>query len=255
MIRPILHVLRQPGKIPVSATRECFVQHHPQRKNIRARRAGAFRRNVPLRAHARHGLVRVRHQPQIGQFRTPLHENDVRRLDVPMDQPVFVQIFQGHGQRQADFTAFAGGNAPAPHLNLALERAGDVCVRLDVPSAGHIVRHFHNIIEISRLIPAAHEQNLQLVRGQPGNRLKFQNARIFPFVRPVILKRNPVNHLHRAIAARFCAGQIHLPITAAPNRRKNHLVIQIAGENNAGVRFPSVSGRRNRSFGLLILCF
>jgi hypothetical protein len=83
-----------------------FVQHFPQRVDVRLRRPGTLRSHEPFGAYVRARAVQVGHQTDVRQAGRAGNEDDVGRLDVAMDQAVLVEVSQGTGEREADADAF-----------------------------------------------------------------------------------------------------------------------------------------------------
>ena len=83
-----------------------FVQHLAQTVHVGLRRAGAFRGDEPVGADKRTGFVGVGHEADVSQLGHAVHENDVRGLDIAMDQAVPVQLGDRPAQGQPEAQAF-----------------------------------------------------------------------------------------------------------------------------------------------------
>ena len=108
-----------------------FVKDLAQTVDVRLRRTGPFRRNEAFGPHERLGLAHVRHQPDVRQLRDAVAKNDVRRLDIAVNQTAFVQMAECRGQRESQLQAFLKWK-PAPPGNLRADSLGDVGLRLQV---------------------------------------------------------------------------------------------------------------------------
>src|SRR5207249_4817793 len=98
--------------LPVFAGRD-FVQDFAQTVEVRLRGARTFRRNETFRAHVRPGFANIRYQTDVRQLRHAIDENDVRRLDVAVNQPALVQMPQRGRQRLTQLQTFFEGEAAA----------------------------------------------------------------------------------------------------------------------------------------------
>ena len=89
------------------------------------RRARAFGREVAFSANDGARIAGVGHQADVRQLGPAIHEDDVRRFDVAMDEAVFMQVAECFGERQAEFEHARGGEAAVP-LQIGAERAGRI---------------------------------------------------------------------------------------------------------------------------------
>ena len=105
------------------------MEHFAQAVEIGLRRARPFRCHEALGAHHRLRLAQFRDQPDVGQLGRAVHEDDVGRLDVAVDQAVSMQVLQRVGQRQAHAQAL-GVRQPVLTLDFALEGFGNVAFRV-----------------------------------------------------------------------------------------------------------------------------
>jgi hypothetical protein len=80
-----------------------LVQHHAERIKVSARRTRTFGRNIPFGPHERAPLPSPGNQADVRQLRATFDEDDVARLDVPMDQSALMQSGQSadHIERQS----------------------------------------------------------------------------------------------------------------------------------------------------------
>ena len=110
-----IQVQRQVGEMAAVAAGADFVEHHPQRVDVRRRRARSLRRQISFRADDGTRVARVGHQPDVRQLGSALHEDDVRRFDVAVNETVLVQMRQRGGEGEADVEALrereAGGGS------------------------------------------------------------------------------------------------------------------------------------------------
>src|SRR6266516_6782166 len=96
---------------------EGLVEHLAQAVDVRQGRPRSFWSDVSPGAEIGDVLWRPRnvsYQSNVRQLGDSLHENDVGRLDVPMDELRLVQMFQGVGQAQTQIQAFVGSEPLAP---------------------------------------------------------------------------------------------------------------------------------------------
>src|SRR6266550_7382113 len=84
------------GKIESIFTGADLVEHLAQTENVRLWCARTFRRNVPFRADKR-ALTTRRDEPDVGQFRHTVYEDDVRRLDIAVGKTMPVQRVERFG--------------------------------------------------------------------------------------------------------------------------------------------------------------
>ena len=96
-------VRRQLREFLAVLARADLVQHLAETEEIRARRAGTFRRDEADGPDQRMRLLRARHQPDVRQLGRAPDEDDVRGLDVAVDETVIVQVFERAGECGADF--------------------------------------------------------------------------------------------------------------------------------------------------------
>ncbi len=141
-----------------------FVEHDPEREDVRpaigmVRLAGDLRRGVARRAHDDPGVVGARRagQAEVADLRLRLgREQNVRRLDVAVNDPVFV------GVGQAVANAFDDGDG-LDRIDRAV--VGGIEERLAVHQLHHDVRHAVGIAKIIdanqvRMIEAGHRLGL-----------------------------------------------------------------------------------------------
>ena len=93
-IRQLFHLRRQVRKLLTVVPRSDLVKHFAETVDVGLRRAGAFGRDVAFRAHERERGFDVRDQPDVRELGDAVHENDVGRLDVAVNQPVPVQVIE-----------------------------------------------------------------------------------------------------------------------------------------------------------------
>ena len=90
-IRCVHRERRQLRKFISIQPRGHFVKKLAEAIDIRLRPPRTFRRHEPLGAHEGMRLIHARQQSDVRELRLVIHEDDVGRLDVPMDQPALVQ--------------------------------------------------------------------------------------------------------------------------------------------------------------------
>ena len=71
-----------------------LIEHLAQAVNVGLRSARPVGRQITFRAYKGRGSIGRCDQADVGQFRQAIHENDVRRFYIAMDQPMFVQMVQ-----------------------------------------------------------------------------------------------------------------------------------------------------------------
>src|ERR1051326_6327272 len=77
--------------MPIFARRD-LVKHLAQTVDIRLRRPGPFRRNETFGADKRLRFALLSYQPDVRQLGDAVYEDDVGGLDVPVNQPVPMQM-------------------------------------------------------------------------------------------------------------------------------------------------------------------
>src|SRR2546430_17385933 len=90
-----------------------FVKHFAEAVEIGLWRARTLWRDEARGAHKGSGLADVRDQADVGQLGHAVHENDVRRLNVAMDESVPVNVRQSRSHAQTDIDTLSDGQAAA----------------------------------------------------------------------------------------------------------------------------------------------
>src|ERR1039458_551760 len=104
-IRDVIQQGRQLRKIvPILAGAD-FVERLAQTVNIGLSTAWPFRRNEAFRADIRTRLIDICNQANVGKFRNSVYKNNVRRLDITVDQPVFMKFAQCQAQGESELNA------------------------------------------------------------------------------------------------------------------------------------------------------
>src|SRR5258706_63754 len=91
-VGPLIDITRQSRKIISILSHAHFVKHLAQTVDIGLGNSRTFRRDEALRADKGFWISHVRHESNIRELRLAVYENDVRWLDVAMDEPAFMEI-------------------------------------------------------------------------------------------------------------------------------------------------------------------
>ena len=108
-ISQLAQLHRQLGEIMAILAGADLVKDFTQAIDIRLRRAGAFGWDKTFRADVGTRLADVGHQAYVRQFRDAIHQNDVGRLNVSMDQPAPMEMGQSVAEGQADLQTLLKG--------------------------------------------------------------------------------------------------------------------------------------------------
>ena len=176
------------------------------------------------------------HQADVRQFGTPIHENDVGGLDVPVRQVLAVQVQQRVGKLAAHLQAVIQGKGlVAGKLLVRLERTGNILVRVDMDSRAGVVAQLHHvIIKGGAFVVAAHMQDVHQARMVAGDGLVLKNAFKLPVEGPFVLKILPPDDFDGPPCA--CQGfcQPDLSIRSAADLA-NHFMVR---DGRGGTHHP-----------------
>ena len=106
-------IRRQFGEIQAVLAGDDFVKDFAEAVEVGLRRARAFRRHEALRAHERLRGIDARHQADVRQLGHAVHEDDVRRFDVAVDQPVACKCSSAVARARPMLQAFVDRQAAA----------------------------------------------------------------------------------------------------------------------------------------------
>jgi len=124
-------------------------------------------------------LGRVRHQPDIGEFRDAVHEDDIGRLDIAVNELFGVQIAQRLGQFHGQVHTLRHRKTPAL-VEFSREVARAIRVRLHRPPKLLAVAQLHHVIKKSSLtIPSQPEDGHQSVM-----RARCRGVMLYPAILP-----------------------------------------------------------------------
>src|SRR5204863_1883059 len=123
-----------------------FVENFAEAEEIGLRRTWSFRRNKPLGAYVRAGLMHVRDQADVRQFSRPVDEDDVGRLDVAMHQAALMKFGQRVAQGDAELEALLQGER-ATTRNLSGQSARRIFFGIAALAGDLVVTQLHNVIE------------------------------------------------------------------------------------------------------------
>src|SRR6185369_13861971 len=98
---PAIQIVWQSWKIAAVLARGRFVQQPAQREQISALTARSFGWNESLRAHERALFIDARHQTDVRELGLAVDEDDIRRFDIAMHQPMPVKMPKRAGQLHA----------------------------------------------------------------------------------------------------------------------------------------------------------
>ena len=134
------------GEILAVLSHAGFVEHLAQTVEVGLRRVRSFGRDEAFRAHVGARLRHLDDQADVGQLGHAAHEDDVRRLDVAVDQASAVQVGEAEIEREAEFETFAERQATALEQDFG-ESLGDVGVRVEASFGGP---RYHEALASSR---------------------------------------------------------------------------------------------------------
>ena len=115
----------QLGVILAVAASGHFVEHFAEAEDVGLRRARAFGRQITFRADQRERGLGPRDESDVRQLGNAVHEDDVRRFDVAVDEAVAVQVIERGSEGEADLQAFVEREAAAVE-EIGAESAGRV---------------------------------------------------------------------------------------------------------------------------------
>jgi hypothetical protein len=197
----------------------------------------ALRRDKSFRPHETLGLTLFSHQPDVGQLGDAVHENDVRGLDVTMDQPVLVHVRQALRQHQRHFHARLESQPPL-RRHFAPQGLWDVTRRIDLLTALHTIRHFHHVVEAQ--LSAANLRHVHQPLVRPRDGLELLDAVELALERPGVIERVSIHDLHSAVGAHDVACQPYLAVGTAPNAAQQLVAGDWRGWPRAGRLVPEL---------------
>ena len=190
-----------------------FVKDLAQAVNVRLGAAGSFRRNKSFCADIRPGFVDIGDQSNVGKLGHAVNKNNVRGLDVAVNQPVFMERIQSGAQRQTELHAFAQRQSSARRDRLG-HGLGNVETRIDILARRQVVPQLHDVIEIAPFHILAYVQNVHETFVGTRDGFKLFDPGQFPVEGALVPKVFAIHHLDRAIRSHQIAGQPHFPVTA-----------------------------------------
>ena len=196
-----------------------LVEHHAEAVDVALRAARTLRRGEALGPDER-ALAGRRDQPDVGQFRHALDEDDVGRLDVAVGQALAVQVAQRVGQHLAHRDAL-GHRQPAPPQHVAAQRAGLVFHLVGGRVAEGVVAQLHHVVIERLLVVAADVQHLHQPAMAARHRLELADPLELALERVLVVEVATAHDLDRAQRAGDAAGQPYLavgPLADAPQQ-------------------------------------
>src|SRR6185436_14119269 len=91
---PSVEIVRKLREVAPVLSRRGLVQEPSQREDVGLRRSGSLRGDEAVGSDEGPRLVRSGDQADVGELRAAADEDHVRRLDVPVDQAVTVDVLQ-----------------------------------------------------------------------------------------------------------------------------------------------------------------
>ena len=198
-----------------------LVEHLSRTVEVRLHGARPFRRQVAFGANERHGLFRPGDESDVGQFRNAVHEDDVRGLDVAVDQSMPVQVLERRGQREAQSDAFVD-RQPAAEQQFAAQRTRAVTGLVADRIAAHVVGQLHHVVKVTR--PTAHVQDVELALVPARHRLEALDPGELPLEGTIVVERAPADDLDGAMQTQRIPRQPDLAVRTAPDAPDQHVV-------------------------------
>jgi hypothetical protein len=188
-------------------------------------------------------LSASRHQSDIGELRHTLDENDIRWLDVAVNQPVRVQRLKRFRQGKADANRFISREVLlAPEV--AFQGARFVIQDIDLAASQMIIGQFHAVIEVVGSPTDVKNVN------EPGmcarDRLERGHAFEFPKKRALSFKGAAIDNFHRAKRASNRPRQPNLAVSAPADHAKQFMIgdnRDLSGNFVRNVRFYTSRNR------------
>jgi len=141
-----------------------LIEHLTKAVDIRRDGAWAFGRQIPGGADAGERGIDGRDEPDIGEFGGALDKDDIRGLDVAVDEILAVEDGEAAGEFEGELDAFVGGEAAASADHFP-EGQRDVAVGVDSGSGFGVIGRFHDVVEVSGLVIAADMEEGELARA------------------------------------------------------------------------------------------
>ena len=219
------------GRRVVGQTSACgdLIQDHSQAVEIGRWESGPLRCDVTGGAHAAGSLSRLAHQPHIGQTGPATQVDDVRGLDIPMNQTCGVEHLQSIGHSQAHFDTLSNWKAaPGDEVDTqrsrligtrALSRGLRQIVGCNDRRRGNRIGQLHHRIEEIRSCITTHLKNGDQVRTGPRNGFVASNALELPIEGLVALKGRTSDHLNGAGCPQNRSPKPNIPV----GTRADHL--------------------------------
>ena len=160
-----------------ASARGDLIQDHSQAVEISRWESGPLRCDVPGGAHAAGSLARLAHQPHIGQTGPAVKVDDVRGLNIPMNQTCCVEHLHSIGHSQSHFDTLSNLQAaPGDEVDTqrsrligmrALSRGLRQIVGCNDRRRGNRISQLHHRIEEARFCITAHLKNGDQARTGP----------------------------------------------------------------------------------------
>ena len=258
-IRPLPKVRRQSRVILSVQAGADFVEQFAETVEVGLRIPGSLGWQITLGADDRVRIAYGRHQPDVGQLRNAMHENDVRRLHVPVHQRVVVEMFQGRRQGRGQRHAFLHRHSSST-FQVFLQRPRDVGLRIQrtrrcdrgtrniaprsrfsllhtlplrtlgfafgIPKTGlfrvGIVRQLGDVVKVFLAPPDV--QDLHQVRLGPGDGLILQEPFVLAGERAVAGEILAVDDFDGAERAHDIAGEPDGPVSAPADATEQPMI-------------------------------
>ena len=208
-----------------------LVEHDAERVNVRRRRARTFGRDVAFRADERPAFAIRGYQSNVSEFGPAMHEDDVARLDIAVDEMLPVEQSESTNHVERETEAVGRGQA-AQTFEVGAERARNIGFKFSVWSFALVritrtrrpglcprngIGQFHHVIKVAFRIVASNMEHMDQSAGTARHRLVALNTRKLALVGAVTFKLSPLNDLHRSQGAHDVARQPHFAIRTTPD--------------------------------------
>src|SRR5687767_6796161 len=152
------------------------------------------------------GVVALSDETDVRELRDAVHEDDVRRLDVAVNQTVSMQMFESLAKSEAHLDALLNGKTLYARKGFS-ERARNIFFWIDSLARLEVVSSLHDVIEAMLLLIAANLQNIDKATVSPRDGLEFFDAGKFAVERRITIEGAAADYFHGAIRAHDVAGQ------------------------------------------------
>src|SRR5436190_18802315 len=172
VIAGLIEVRRQFRKLFYVFAHARFVQQLAQAIEISTRCSRTFERHITFSTSEGARLLEGRYQADICELWDAIYEDNVGRLNVPVDEPVAVKLTEGRDQRFAKLQTFVQRKSSS-NSQITSQRPGHVIVRITRLPLPHVISRFHHIVEVAIFFISTDVQDTDPAGIAAGNRFKF----------------------------------------------------------------------------------